>query len=303
MNAEQNSRFDMWERVLKVCNENPTELDLNPIFKADKEALESLLPTVRDLSKRIKLGNSHAETKQKIKDKMIALGLDVCINLSSYAIVTKDDPLKNMSKHTKSSLSSGKEEEVIERNQNIADKARALLTELTTKRGMKAALLTDYEAAIGEYTDVKTEPRNAIQGKSTLITQLDAAMTEGDTTFELLKASAVNLKDTAAVFFNRFDTACALIAPKTTTTKTTFVVTHGETKEKITDYAVDSTALKMNKMTILGQAAPISTKHHKGADFSISREGFETAILENTPIKKGKNNIIKVALMPVKATS
>jgi hypothetical protein len=58
-----------------------------------------------------------------------------------------------------------------------------------------------------------------------------------------------------------------------------------------------------NKMTILGQAAPISTKHHKSADFSISREGFETVVLKNTRIKKGKNNIIKVVLMPVKATS
>lgn len=303
MTAEQNSRFDMWERVLKVCNENLIEVALNPIFQEDKTALEMLLPTVRDVSKRIKLGNSHAETKQKIKDSMIALGLDVCINLNSYGTKMKDEGLKKMSNHSKSSLGSGKEEQVIERNQNIADTARTLLTELTAKRGMKATLLTDYEAAIGQYTDIKTEPRSALQGKSALITELDATMSEGETAFELLKASAVNLKDSAAAFFNRFDTACTLIASRTITTKTSFMVINGETNEKITDYTVDSSALNMNKMTMLAQASPMSTKYHKSADFVISKEGFETAVLNAEQIKKGKNNTIKVTLIPIKATT
>ena len=303
MNAEQNSRFDTWERVIRVCSENPTEVALNPIFQEDKTALEMLLPTVRDLSKRVKLGNSHTDNKQKVKDSMIGLGLDVCINLNSYGVKMKDDALKKMSHHSKSSLGSGKEEQVIERNQNIADKARALLSELTTKRGMKATLLTDYEAAIVQYTNVKTEPRSAIQERTNLIAKLDATMLEGETAFELLKASAVNLKESAAAFLSRFETACTVIAPRTASTKTTFVVTNGETNEKITDYTVDSSALNMNRMTVGAQAALMATKPHKGADFVISKEGFQTVVFDDVQIKKGKNNTIKVTLMPIKATA
>ena len=78
------------------------------------------------------------------------------------------------------------------------------------------------------------------------------------------------------------------------------MVINGETNEKMTDYTVDSSALNMNKMTMLAQASPMSTKYHKGADFVISKEGFETAVLDAEQIKKGKNNVIKVVLMPSK---
>ena len=37
MNAEQNSRFDAWERATKLCDENPNEVALNAIFQADKD--------------------------------------------------------------------------------------------------------------------------------------------------------------------------------------------------------------------------------------------------------------------------
>ena len=37
MNAYQNSKFEMFERAIKVCNDNPTKVALNPAFQEDKE--------------------------------------------------------------------------------------------------------------------------------------------------------------------------------------------------------------------------------------------------------------------------
>lgn len=301
MNAEQNSRFDAWERTVKLCNDNPKEVALDATFQADKTALENLLPNIRQLSKQANEENAHAEIKLKTKDAMIAAGLHVCMALSGYALITKDNDLKKKSKQSKSSLGEGKEEQIIERNQNLADKTRALLPELMAKRGMKESLLTDYEAAIERYKTVKTDPRSAIQNKTALLTTLDAAIAEAEDASTLLKSSAVNLKDSAPAFLTRFNAACGIIAPRTSATKTIFDVVNGETQERITNYSISSAAmnLKNHKVT----ASTLMKKSHRAADITIACEGFESANLNEQTLKKGKTNTVKVVLMPVKAAS
>ncbi len=301
MNAEQNSRFDAWERTVKLCNENTADVALDATFQADKNLLEGLLPNIRNLSKRANADNAHTEIKLKAKNALLAAGLDVCTVLSAYALITKDDDLKKMGKQSKSSLGEGKEEQIIERNGNIADKVRALLPELTSKRGMKEALLTDYEAAIDVYKNVKTDPRSAIQNKTALLTELDAAIEEADNAFTLLQSSAINLKDVAPAFLTRFNAACGVIAPKTSPTKTIFEVVNGETQERITDYVINSAAMKLQNHRVAASA--LMKKSHKAADIIISCEGFESATLGEQKLKKGKTNVIKVALMPVRATT
>ena len=46
MNVEQDSIYKMYERTIKLCNEHPTQVALNPAFKADKETSENLLPKI-----------------------------------------------------------------------------------------------------------------------------------------------------------------------------------------------------------------------------------------------------------------
>jgi hypothetical protein len=301
MNAEQNSRFDAWERTIKVCDENPKEVALNAFFQADKDLLASLLPNIRHLSKLANAENAHAEIKLKAKNTMIAAGLDVCKVLSGYALITKDADFKKMGKQSKSSLGEGKEEQIIERNGNIADKIRTLSPELMAKRGMPESLLTHYETAIDVYKNVKTDPRSAIQNRTALLTELDAAVAEGDDAFTLLKASALNLKGVADSFLTRFDTACGIIAPKTSPTKTVFEVINGETQERITNYVINSAAMKLTNHKVA--ASTLMKKSHKAADITISCDGFESATVNEQKLKKGKTNTIKVVLMPVRATN
>lgn len=299
MNAEQNSRFDAWEHTIKVCDENPKEVALNAIFQADKDLLASLLPNIRELSKLANAENAHTEIKLKAKNTMIVTGLDVCKVLSSYAVITKDEDLKKMGKQSKSSLGEGKEEQIIERNQNIADKARKLLPELMTKRGMQESLLTHYETALDMYRTVKTDPRSAIQNRTALLTELDAAVAEADEAFGLLKVSALNLKDAASVFLTRFNAACGIIAPRTSPTKTIFSVTNGVTQESITNYVVNSAAMKLRNHKV--PASTLMNKSHKAADITLSCDGFEPVTLAEQKLKRGKTNVINVVMMPLTA--
>lgn len=239
MNADQNSKFEMYERTIKLCNDNSTKVALNPAFQEDKEILENLLPNMSRLSKAINVGNAHAENKQTIKKNMIASGLDVCTNLNGYGKKMGDETLVKMSTYTKSTLAKGKESEILERCQNIADKARGLVAELIAKRGMKESLLTNYEGLVQEYRDIKPEPRGAIQEKSALIKELDTAFEKADAAFALMVGSAVNLKGEADEFLVRFAKAIEIIAPRTSSTKINFIVQNSATNEKITEYKVE----------------------------------------------------------------
>lgn len=310
MNADQNSRFEMYQRTIKLCNDNPTKVALNPAFQEDKEILENLLPNMSRLSQAINGGNAHAENKVKIKNNMVAAGLDVCTNLNGYGKKMGDDALVKMSTYSKSTLGKGKESDILERCQNIADKARALLTELIAKRGMKASLLTQYEGLVQQYKDIKPEPRSAIQEKSALIKELDAAFEKADAAFALMVGSAVNLKGEADEFLIRFAKAIEIIAPRTSATKINFIVEDSATKEKITAYKVESGIVNVTRtpMAARSLAVPIppqkkGEKKEKGAgtDFTIISDGYETMVLKGVKIKRGKINNIKVGLLPITA--
>lgn len=55
MNQEQSGKHQMYERTIKLCNEHPTKVALNPVFKADKETLENLFPKMYQLSQAIQV--------------------------------------------------------------------------------------------------------------------------------------------------------------------------------------------------------------------------------------------------------
>lgn len=299
MTLDQISKYEMYERLIKFCNEDAATVALIAPFKTHKETLESKLPIIFRLSGLIDAENAHAENKLNMRMSMIALGLDVCANLNGYGRMMKDTALISMGDHSKSSLNKGKELDVEQRCQGISDKARLLLTELTNKLGMQEALLTQFEASIAQYKAIKTQPRTALQAKSNSIADLNSAFDEADLAYSLMVSGVVNFKNIASDFIPRFNNATTIIAPRVSTTKIKFEVTNGITKEKITDYHVESIALNVGKTLIAAKSSAMPTAHHKQADFVISREGFEPASVEKKKITKGKINIIKVKLMPI----
>ena len=189
MTQEQISKFNMIERTVKFVKDNTATVETNLAFQTDFNLLESQYTEMLRLSKLIEAGNAHTENKQSIRANMIAHGLDVCTNLNCLGIVNNDKALCKMSSYTKSSLGAGKEEEVLLRCQNIADKARELLVELKTKRGMKAALLDQFEDDVIQFRAIKPEPISAQQEKSTLKTELNAVFIQADTALILLARS------------------------------------------------------------------------------------------------------------------
>ena len=134
MTQEQISKFNMIERAVKFVKDNTATVATNPAFQADFNLLESQYNEMLRLTKLIESDGGHTQNKQTTKAGMIARGLDVCKHLNCLGILNKDTVLMKMSDHSKSSLSNGKEEEVLLRCQNIAEKARGLLIELGQQR-------------------------------------------------------------------------------------------------------------------------------------------------------------------------
>ena len=301
MTRDQISKFNMIERAVKFVKDNTATVATNPAFQADFNLLESQYNEILRLTKRIESDSGHTQNKQTIRASMIARGLDVCKHLNCLGIVNKDNLLIKMSDHSKSSLGTGKEEEVLLRCQNIADKARELLSELTTKRGMKEALLTQFEDDIIQFRAIKPEPISAQQEKSVLKSELNAVFDTADMALTLLAGSAINFKEDNDAFLARFEKATSIIAYQTSTTKAKFVFINGETKERMTAVGVESTALNLNKILMTEKDMTMQTTFHEGSDFAFTKEGFQKAFMQNMKIIKGKTNLIEVIMMPLKA--
>jgi hypothetical protein len=299
MNQDNQSTLNKWKRAVKCCNESPNETALNLAFKADKEALENLLPKITELSKVLDIENDHAENKKNIKAMLIEACLDVCVNLSGYAVLTNDAALTKLSEQTKSSLSKGKEADVLQRCQDIADKAREIFPDLAAKRGMPEVFLTTLEDLVKQYEAAIPEPKDAQKEKSNALTELDKLFAEGEGLFKLLVGSSINLKPVAADFLGRFNKAATHIALPSSPTKINFLVTNAVTKEKISDFLQTSEALGMSKVLNTSDS-PTVCSPNKNADFIIEREGFEPAILTNLYVKKGQINTFRVKLTPIK---
>lgn len=301
MTQEQISKFNMIERAVKFVKDNTATMATNPAFQADFNLLESQYNEMLRLTKLIESDGGHTQNKQTTKAGMIARGLDVCKHLNCLGILNKDSVLMKMSDHSKSSLSNGKEEEVLLRCQNIAEKARELLSELTTKRGIKEALLTQFEDDILQFRAIKPGPISAQQEKSVLKSELNTIFDMADMALTLLAGSALNFKEEDDAFLARFEKATAIIAYQTSTTKTKFVFINGETKERMTAVGVESTALNLNKILMTEKDMTVQTTYHEGSDFIFTKEGFEKASMQNMKIIKGKTNVIEVVMMPLKA--
>ncbi len=301
MTLDQSSKFNMIERTVKFVKDNTETVATNPAFQADCNLLESQYNEILRLTKLIESDEGHTQNKQAIKTDMIAHGLDVCKHLNCLGIVNKDSVLMKMSDHSKSSLGAGKEEDVIVRCQKIAEKARGLLSELTTKRGMKEALLTQFEDDIVQFRVIKPGPISAKQEKSVLKSELNAVFDTADMALTLLAGSAINFKEDNDAFLARFEKATSIIAFQTSTTKTKFVFINGETKERMTAVGVESTALNLKKILMTDKDMTVQTTYHEGSDFVFTKEGFETAYMDNKKIIKGKINVIEVIMMPLKA--
>lgn len=308
MTKDQIVKYDMYERVINCCNEKPAIVALIPVFKADLATLVSILPEIRRISGLINADNAHSDDKQKAKTDMLALGLNVCANLGGYGMMTKDKVLEKMGKYSKTSLGTGKEQEMLERCQNVAAKARELLPVLKAKRGMQESLLLNFEAAIVQFNTLKPIPRSSLQDKTTLIENLETAFADADIALALMTSCAVNfndvdsaLKNAAADFVVRFNRASTVISARTSATKVKFVYIDQSTKQKLSDVNVESTALKMSKTLISAKSAPIPAIPHEGSDFTFIKEGYVTVTKENVKIKKGQINIVVVEMMPIKA--
>ena len=301
MTQEQICKFEMFERVIKYCNENAATVALIPAFQSDKIALENILPKIRQLAALVEADNAHTENKQSIKTDMVALGVDVCTNLMGYGLMTKDMALTKMSTHTKSSLGRGKEEEILQRCQSIAAKARMLLAQLMAKRGMHEELLTQFEDYVAQFQTIKPEPRSAMQEKTMLLTELLALFDEADLAMTLLSGSAVNFRNVADDFLARFEKATSIFAPKTARTKIKVIAENMLTKTKISGFHLESSALNLTKQIAEAKPTAFFAMYHEGSDFVITKEGFEPVILENIKIIKGKVNVIRVQMTPLKA--
>lgn len=298
MNQENQSTLNKWKRTIKCCNESPKETALNPVFKADKEALESLLPKILALSKALDMENDHAENKKNIKNLLLDACLDVCVNLNGYGLVTNNVTLAKLGDYNKSSLGKGKEADVLQRCQDVADKAREIFSDLNVKRGMPETFLTTLEDLVKQYETAIPEPKDAQKEKSTALAELDKIFVEGENLFKLLIGSSINLKPIAKEFLVRFNKASKHIAPQTSPTKINFLVTNSITKQKISDFLQTSQALGVRSIMNISDAAT-TILPHKNADFIIEREGFESAILTGLHIKKGQINTFRVKLTPI----
>jgi hypothetical protein len=302
MNTNQNQKYEMYERVLKLCNENETNTALIAAFQSDKSLLESVYTDIRTLSKRLAEHNALSDKKQGIKTRMLLAGVDICTNLKGYSILTKDAELLKVSAFTKSTLGAGKEEDVLQRCENIRDKAIGLKTELMAKRGMQASLLEEFTASITEFQAIKPAPRANLQEKSNLLTEMDNLFDAADTAFTLLTGSAVNFKTLAPNFLLRFNNATAIIAAPVSRTKVKIDAEHADTKEKLTGFTVVSQALSVNKSFLPDEkGTALNTVHHNEADLLVTCEGFESLVVPSQKIKKGRLNRIKVKMVPLKA--
>ena len=299
MDTLRMAKFEAQERGIKCCNQNPAAVALNPIFKSDKDFCETKLLRVRPLMARIAEVTAHAENKEKIKNNLLDTTLDACVILTGYALTQENNAaLFKLTKHSKSSLTAGKEDAAFQRIEAVLAKTRELSTELKDKRGVSEAFFTQFETRFAQYKDVRSEPRDAIQERKILNTEMDALLEEVDVAFTILVSSSLNLKGIADDFLARFNND-KTIPTKPGATKLLPEVKDGVTGEKLFDFGLTSHALGLSHQVTNPKHKGVKTTHHAEADVTVTKEGYHSVTHENQKIAKNKTNRMTITLMPI----
>lgn len=302
MDNKQSSKFKMYQAVAKVCQTNATDIATNPAFKAEADEFVALIPEIRRVNGLI--GDDLkpvAITKNQAKDAMVESALDMAKNIKAVGLINKDENLKSIGDVTKSGLSAGKEEDILQRCQRIAKKARTILPALND-RGMDSNLLDELDSLIEDFETKKPEPQSIKKEKTTLIAQLGKLFDRGDDLLELMLLTLPNFKRSNPTFFERFENASVMETPVSKTTKARFLPKDLATNELLTNFSVECPTLGF-KAFINGVSNPaLEIKNHADVQLIFTKEGYETVVLEHEKITKGQINNFEVKMQAVAAT-
>lgn len=301
MDKVQGVKFKMYQSIEKVCSKYPTEVALIAAFKAEADEFVALIPEIRRVDGLI--GNDHtvaATTKKEIKDTMLEMAFDVNKNIKAVSLKNNDTELKSLSSITFSALGAGKEEDVLQRCQRIATKAREILPALN-ERGMETDVLDELDDAIAEFTDKKPMPKDSRKAKSALILKLGNLFNQADDLMELMLLTLPNFKKSNPAFYDAFDKASITETPITRSTKSRFIPKDAVTSEKLTNFTVSIPAINFTTF-INGESNPaFEMQNNKEVQIIISKEGYQAVTLDKKKIKRGQINTFAVKMQPVAA--
>ncbi len=299
MDNRQNAKFKMYQAVEKICTAFASEIATNAAFKSESEEFVALIPEIRRVDSLIGDDRTFvAANKNQVKETMVGLTLDVLKNIKAVGIKTNDETLKSLGSTTKSSLTTGKEEQCLQNCERIAKKAREILTALN-ERGMDSSMLEDLETTITDFKDKKSEPLHVQQEKSAMLTQLTALFDKADNLVDLMELTLVNFKKSNPDFCARFDAATTIQTPITKTTKAKFLPENELTGELLNNFNVECPTIGFTAF-VNGNGNPaFEIGSHKDAQIVFSKEGFQSITLDHVKITRGQLNKIVARLQPV----
>jgi Carboxypeptidase regulatory-like domain len=301
MNANQESKLNMYRTVQDICNLNIAIITgipaLQSVFNALVEFIENIISAATNESLVI---SGIAIDKTVAKKNLCQSATNMAGLIFAYASSIKNNTLKQEVNFAYTDLFRLRDEELVPAVQNIVTAANTNLADLADY-GVTAATISSLQAIIAEYSTAVPQPRSAKSIKEMYGKNLKQLFKDTD---DLLKTQmdklVANLKTTEPNFVSTYKSARVIIDPNKTTTQVKGLISSGEGETPVANATVQ----------IIGITAATTTTDvngnfifkpvvHGTYQVTITAAGFQGKTITGLLVKLGQITTVDIQLIPV----
>lgn len=298
MNAKQEAKLNMFRATEKHVDDNAAIIASNSAFQTafNKFKANKIAITNTAQLKGVALTGITAD-KMSSKLTLCQLAADIVGVIYAYASTNSNNTLKQEMNISVSKLLRTRDSELAPRCQNIHDKVTANLAALTDY-GITAALLTNLQTAINNYSAETPKPRTALSGRKTANANLAALFKENDTILkDQLDKLAELFKTDNPDFVKTYESNRIIVDSAKTTTQLKGVVTNKSDNTPIKGATV--TIVETGANAITNSKGEYSIKPAPIGEFTVrvTANGFQDLEMDEIGIKLGDTNILNLEIV------
>lgn len=297
MNANQESKLNMYDAVLAHLNANAAIVATVPAFQTAADNFEDIVDDLRTAAQNEILAISgFTQDKTQQRADLIELTLDVAGAIHAYAASVDNLVLKDQVKLVYSDLNRLKDELLGPACSNILDAANANAAAIVPF-GVTAAKITSLEDAIDDYVSAVPAHRNAVSNRTSLGEQIKQLFKDGDNLLKnQLDKLAIQFKSTNPNFYNSYRSNRIILDAATSSTQVSGIV-----REQGSNNPLSGVQVQVDNetyVTTTNSSGEYILKIPVPGEYNItfSKEGYQTQTQEEIEITLGQTTSLDITL-------
>ena len=168
MTQKQNNSLNMFNAVLQYLNDNNAEWNANTLISSGIKAFSNSVDTINKQAATQTGSNKKGYTTKKDQDleNLVMLAYKLALRVKNYAVNINDAVLKQAVNFSRTELEAGKEKDIVDRCNNIIDKANSIVAAAPAEYKITPDLIAQVTTAANAI-EPDTAERDVIGGTHT----------------------------------------------------------------------------------------------------------------------------------------